>query len=160
MTDRNGEASIVLYPGDYSIDVEKSLFMNIEDRLFQVLEDDEETQVEYIQMQGDVYERKVTFVVRDENERPIQNALVTFNGEFKYTDSSGNAIFMAFPGLYPYTVSKTDYYTINKNINVQDDQSEPVTLILIPRYTITFTVTNSSTGAVEGANVTLTAKID
>lgn len=158
VTDRNGEASIVLYPGDYSIDVEKSLFMNIEDRLFQVLEDDEETQVEYIQIQGDVYERKVTFVVRDENERPIQNALVTFNGEFKYTDSSGNAIFMAFPGLYPYTVSKTNYYTISKNINVQDDQSEPVTLILIPRYTITFTVTNSSTGAVEGANVTLTAK--
>lgn len=158
VTDRNGEASIVLYPGDYSIDVEKSLFMNIEDRLFQVLEDDEETQVEYIQMQGDVYERKVTFIVRGENERPIQNALVTFNGEFKYTDSSGNAIFMTFPGLYPYTVSKTDYYTINKNINVQDDQSEPVTLILIPRYTVTFTVTNSSTGAVEGANVTLTAK--
>lgn len=158
VTDRNGEASIVLYPGDYSIDVEKSLFMNIEDRLFQVLEDDEETQVEYIQMQGDVYERKVTFIVRGENERPIQNALVTFNGEFKYTDSSGNAIFMAFPGLYPYTVSKTDYYTISKNINVQDDQSEPVTLILIPRYTVTFTVTNSSTGAVEGANVTLTAK--
>lgn len=158
VTDRNGEASIVLYPGDYSIDVEKSLFMNIEDRLFQVLEDDEETQVEYIQMQGDVYERKVTFVVRDEGERPIQNALVTFNGEFKYTDSSGNAIFMAFPGLYPYTVSKTGYYTISKNINVQDDQSEPVTLILIPRYTVTFTVTNSSTGAVEGANVTLTAK--
>ena len=157
VTDRNGEASIVLYPGDYSIDVEKSLFMNIEDRLFQVLEDDEETQVEYIQMQGDVYERKVTFVVRDENERPIKNALVAFNGEFKYTDSSGNAIFMAFPGLYPYTVSKTDYYTISKNINVQDDQSEPVTLILIPRYTVTFTVTNSSTGAVEGANVTLTA---
>nr|DAM01230.1 MAG TPA: hypothetical protein [Bacteriophage sp.] len=158
VTDRNGEASIVLYPGDYSIDVEKSLFMNIEDRLFQVLEDDEETQVEYIQMQGDVYERKVTFVVRDENERPIKNALVVFNGKFKYTDSSGNAIFMAFPGLYPYTVSKTDYYTISKNINVQDDQSEPVTLILIPRYTVTFTVTNSSTGAVEGANVTLTAK--
>ena len=158
VTDRNGEASIVLYPGDYSIDVEKSLFMNIEDRLFQVLEDDEETQVEYIQMQGDVFERKVTFVVRDENERPIQNALVTFNGEFKYTDSSGNAIFMAFPDLYPYTVSKTDYYTISKNINVQDDQSEPVTLILIPRYTVTFTVTNSSTGAVEGANVTLIAK--
>lgn len=155
VTDRNGEASIVLYPGDYSIDVEKSLFMNIEDRLFQVLEDDEETQVEYIQMQGDVYERKVTFVVRDENERPIQNALVTFNGEFKYTDSSGNAIFMAFPGLYPYTVSKTDYYTISKNINVQDDQSEPVTLILIPRYTVTFTVTNSSTGTVEGANISI-----
>lgn len=158
VTDRNGEVSIVLYPGDYSIDVEASLFIEINDRLFQVLEDDEETQVEYIQMQGDVYERKVTFVVRDESERPIQNALVTFNGEFKYTDSSGNAIFMAFPGLYPYTVSKTDYYTISKNINVQDDQSEPVTLILIPRYTVTFTVTNSSTGAVEGANVTLTAK--
>lgn len=157
-TNKNGEVSISLYPGEYSIDVEKNLYIPIEDRLFQVLEDDEGTQVEYILMQGDIYERKITFVVRDEEGRPMQGALVNFNGEFKYTDNSGNAIFQAFPGLYPYTVSKDDYYTVSKNINVQDDQSEPVTMILIPRYTVTFTVTNSSTGAVEGANVTLTAK--
>lgn len=157
-TDINGEASISLYPGDYSIDVRKNLFTDIEDRLFQVLEDGEETQVEYILMQGEVYERKVTFIVRDEQSRPISGAQVVFNGEFKYTDSSGNAIFNAFPGLYPYTVSKEDYYTVSKNINVQDDQSEPVELVLIPLYNLTFNVTNSSTGAVEGANVTLVAK--
>ena len=157
-TDINGEASISLYPGDYSIDVRKNLFTDIEDRLFQVLEDGEETQVEYILMQGEVYERKVTFIVRDEQSRPISGAQVVFNGEFKYTDSSGNAIFNAFPGLYPYTVSKEDYYTVSKNINVQDDQSEPVELVLISLYNLTFNVTNSSTGAVEGANVTLVAK--
>lgn len=157
-TDINGEASVSLYPGDYSIDVRKNLFTDIEDRLFQVLEDGEETQVEYILMQGEVYERKVTFIVRDEQGRPISGAQVIFNGEFKYTDSSGNAIFNAFPGLYPYTVSKEDYYTVSKNINVQDDQSEPVELVLIPLYNLTFNVTNSSTGAVEGANVTLVAK--
>ena len=157
-TDINGEASISLYPGDYSIDVRKNLFTDIEDRLFQVLEDGEETQVEYILMQGEVYERKVTFIVRDEQSRPISGAQVVFNGEFKYTDSSGNAIFNAFPGLYPYTVSKEDYYTVSKNINVQDDQSEPVELVLIPLYNLTFNVTNSSTGAVEGANVTLVVK--
>lgn len=157
-TDINGEASVSLYPGDYSIDVRKNLFTDIEDRLFQVLEDGEETQVEYILMQGEVYERKVTFIVRDEQGRPISGAQVIFNGEFKYTDSSGNAIFNAFPGLYPYTVSKEDYYTVSKNINVQDDQSEPVELVLISLYNLTFNVTNSSTGAVEGANVTLVAK--
>lgn len=157
-TDINGEASVTLYPGDYSIDVRKNLFTDIEDRLFQVLEDGEETQVEYILMQGEVYERKVTFIVRDEQGRPISGAQVVFNGEFKYTDSSGNAIFNAFPGLYPYTVSKEDYYTVSKNINVQDDQSEPVELVLIPLYNLTFNVTNSSIGAVEGANVTLVAK--
>lgn len=157
-TDINGEASVSLYPGDYSIDVRKNLFTDIEDRLFQVLEDGEETQVEYILMQGEVYERKVTFIVRDEQGRPISGAQVVFNGEFKYTDSSGNAIFNAFPGLYPYTVSKEDYYTVSKNINVQDDQSEPVELVLIPLYNLTFNVTNSSIGAVEGANVTLVAK--
>lgn len=157
-TDINGEASISLYPGDYSIDVRKNLFTDIEDKLFQVLEDGEEIQVEYILMQGEVYERKVTFIVRDEQSRPISGAQVVFNGEFKYTDSSGNAIFNAFPGLYPYTVSKEDYYTVSKNINVQDDQSEPVELVLIPLYNLTFNVTNSSTGAVEGANVTLVAK--
>lgn len=157
-TDINGEASVSLYPGDYSIDVRKNLFTDIEDRLFQVLEDGEETQVEYILMQGEVYERKVTFIVRDEQGRPISGAQVVFNGEFKYTDSSGNVIFNAFPGLYPYTVSKEDYYTVSKNINVQDDQSEPVELVLIPLYNLTFNVTNSSIGAVEGANVTLVAK--
>lgn len=157
-TDINGEASVSLYPGDYSIDVRKNSFTDIEDRLFQVLEDGEETQVEYILMQGEVYERKVTFIVRDEQGRPISGAQVVFNGEFKYTDSSGNVIFNAFPGLYPYTVSKEDYYTVSKNINVQDDQSEPVELVLIPLYNLTFNVTNSSIGAVEGANVTLVAK--
>lgn len=157
-TDINGEASVSLYPGDYSIDVRKNLFTDIEDRLFQVLEDGEETQVEYILIQSEVYERKVTFIVRDEQGRPISGAQVVFNGEFKYTDSSGNAIFNAFPGLYPYTVSKEDYYTVSKNINVQDDQSEPVELVLIPLYNLTFNVTNSSIGAVEGANVTLVAK--
>lgn len=157
-TDINGEASVTLYPGDYSIDVRKNLFTDIEDRLFQVLEDGEETQVEYILMQGEVYERKVTFIVRDEQGRSISGAQVVFNGEFKYTDSSGNAIFNAFPDLYPYTVSKEGYYTVNKNINVQDDQSEPVELVLIPLYNLTFNVTNSSIGAVEGANVTLVAK--
>ena len=157
-TDINGEASVSLYPGDYFIDVRKNLFTDIEDRLLQVLEDGEETQVEYILMQGEVYERKVTFIVRDEQGRTISGAQVIFNGEFKYTNSSGNAIFNAFPGLYPYTVSKEDYYTVNKNINVQDDQSEPVELVLIPLYNLTFNVTNSSTGAVEGANVTLVAK--
>lgn len=154
-TDRNGEADIVLYPGDYSVDVEKNLFLPIKDYLLSVLEDEEDTQIEYILLQGDIYERKITFIVRNEQGLPISGAQIVFNGEFKNTDSYGNAVFYAFPGLYPYTVTKDGYYTINKNINVQDDQSEPVEMILIPLYDLTFTVTNASTGAVEGANITL-----
>lgn len=154
-TNRNGEADIVLFPGDYSVDVEKNLFLPIKDNLLSVLEDEEDTQIEYILMQGDIYERKITFIVRNEQGLPISGAQIVFNGEFKNTDSYGNAVFYAFPGLYPYTVTKDGYYTINKNINVQDDQSEPVEMILIPLYDLTFTVTNASTGAVEGANVTL-----
>lgn len=154
-TNRNGEADIVLFPGDYSVDVEKNLFLPIKDYLLSVLEDEEDTQIEYILMQGDIYERKITFIVRNEQGLPISGAQIVFNGEFKNTDSYGNAVFYAFPGLYPYTVTKDGYYTINKNINVQDDQSEPVEMILIPLYDLTFTVTNASTGAVEGANVTL-----
>ena len=154
-TNRNGEADIVLFPGDYSVDVEKNLFLPIKDYLLSVLEDEEDTQIEYILMQGDIYERKITFIVRNEQGLPISGAQIVFNGEFKNTDSYGNAVFYAFPGLYLYTVTKDGYYTINKNINVQDDQSEPVEMILIPLYDLTFTVTNASTGAVEGANVTL-----
>lgn len=154
-TNRNGEADIVLFPGDYSVDVEKNLFLPIKDYLLSVLEDEEDIQIEYILLQGDIYERKITFIVRNEQGLPISGAQIVFNGEFKNTDSYGNAVFYAFPGLYPYTVTKDGYYTINKNINVQDDQSEPVEMILIPLYDLTFTVTNASTGAVEGANVTL-----
>lgn len=154
-TNRNGEADIVLFPGDYSVDVEKNLFLPIKDYLLSVLEDEEDTQIEYILLQGDIYERKITFIVRNKQGLPISGAQIVFNGEFKNTDSYGNAVFYAFPGLYPYTVTKDGYYTINKNINVQDDQSEPVEMILIPLYDLTFTVTNASTGAVEGANVTL-----
>lgn len=154
-TNRNGEADIVLFPGDYFVDVEKNLFLPIKDNLLSVLEDEEDTQIEYILLQGDIYERKITFIVRNEQGLPISGAQIVFNGEFKNTDSYGNAVFYAFPGLYPYTVTKDGYYTINKNINVQDDQSEPVEMILIPLYDLTFTVTNASTGAVEGANVTL-----
>lgn len=154
-TNRNGEADIVLFPGDYSVDVEKNLFLPIKDNLLSVLEDEEDTQIEYILMQGGIYERKITFIVRNEQGLPISGAQIVFNVEFKNTDSYGNAVFYAFPGLYPYTVTKDGYYTINKNINVQDDQSEPVEMILIPLYDLTFTVTNASTGAVEGANVTL-----
>lgn len=154
-TNRNGEADIVLFPGDYSVDVEKNLFLPIKDYLLSVLEDEEDTQIEYILLQGDGYERKITFIVRNKQGLPISGAQIVFNGEFKNTDSYGNAVFYAFPGLYPYTVTKDGYYTINKNINVQDDQSEPVEMILIPLYDLTFTVTNASTGAVEGANVTL-----
>lgn len=155
ITNRNGEADIVLFPGDYSVDVEKNLFLPIKDNLLSVLEDEDDTQIEYILLQGDIYERKITFIVRNEQGLPISGAQIVFNGEFKNTDSYGNAVFYAFPGLYPYTLTKDGYYTINKNINVQDDQSEPVEMILIPLYDLTFTVTNASTGAVEGANVTL-----
>ena len=154
-TNRNGEADIVLFPGDYSVDVEKNLFLPIKDNLLSVLEDEEDTQIEYILLQGDIYERKITFIVRNEQGLPISGAQIVFNGEFKNTDSYGNAVFYVFPGLYPYTVTKDGYYTINKNINVQDDQSEPVEMILIPLYDLTFVVTNASTGAIEGANVTL-----
>lgn len=154
-TNRNGEADIVLFPGDYSVDVEKDLSLPIKDYLLSVLEDEEDTQIEYILLQGDVYTRKITFIVRNERGLPISGAQIVFNGEFKNTDSYGNAVFYAFPGLYPYTVTKDGYYAINKNINVQDDQSEPVEMILIPFYDLTFVVTNASTGAVEGANVTL-----
>lgn len=160
VTNTNGEAYITLYPGDYSIDVSKSLFMDIEDMLFSVTEDEEDVQIEYIQMQGDIYERKITFLVVDVQGRPLLGAEVGFNGEFKYTDISGNAIFYAFPSetTYPYTVTKDEYYKVEKNILVDDDKIERVEMILIPRYNLTFNVTNATTGVVAGVTITLTSR--
>lgn len=137
-TDINGEASMQLYPGDYLMSVDKDKFIPIVDQLQSVFEQEE--QIIYIPLQGELYERKITFAVRDENNLPVAGANITFNGKFATTGSDGTAVFYAYPDLYPYTVEKDKYYKVEKSILVQDDMIEEVTLQLIPIYTLTFIV--------------------
>lgn len=154
-TNSNGEVSIVLYPGDYLYTVSKDKFIPIENEVLSVIEEDE--QVVYVSLRGDLYERRVIFSVRDENNIAISGATVTFNGKFQNTGPDGTTVFMAYPDLYPYTVVKDKYYVVNKSVLVLDDMVENVTLELIPVSDITFIVKHG-TEPVPGVQITLSSQ--
>lgn len=154
-TDINGEATLQLYPGDYLMSVEKDKFLPIINQTLSIYEQKE--QIVYIPLAGELYERKITFAVRDANNLPVAGATILFNEKFATTGSDGTAVFYAFPGLYAYTVEKDRYYKVEKSVLVQDDMIEEVTLLVIPLYTLTFIVKNGETPVPE-AIVTIGGK--
>lgn len=151
-TNANGEATIELYSGDYLYSVSKEKFIPVENEVVTIGE--EEVQIVYVSLKGDLYERRVIFSVRDENNTPISGATVTFNGKFQNTGPDGTTIFMAYPDLYSYTVTKDKYQVVNKSVLVQDDMVENVILELIPISTLTFVVKNGNL-PVSGVQITL-----
>lgn len=153
-TDINGEVTLDLYPGDYLYSVEKDLFISIVNNVLYVEEEIEgDEQICYIQMQGELYKRKVTFVVKNEQAKAISGAIVKFNNEVKSTGQDGSTFFMAYPDLYLYTVEKEKYYPIDKSVLVRDDMIENVTMQLIPIFDVTFIVKDSSSNPIQGARI-------
>lgn len=155
ITNSNGEAFTTLYPGDYLYTVSKEKFISVENEVLSVL--DEEEQIVYVSLAGDLYERKIIFSVRDENNVAITGATVTFNGKFQNTGPDGTTIFMAYPDLYSYTVVKDKYHVVNKSVLVQDDMVENVVLELIPVSDLTFIVKHGSE-PVSGVQITLSSQ--
>lgn len=158
ITNINGEITIQLYPGDYLLNAEKERFEDVQNQLVTITEEGDESQLVYITMAGEVYQRQVTFRVIDENNRAVQGATVTFNGQFQTTGTDGTTSFMVYPGLYNYTVTKDTYYSINRSILVSDDMLEIVTLSVIPTYAVTFVVKNSEGQIVTDAVVSIGGK--
>lgn len=153
-TDINGEVTLDLYPGDYLYSVEKDLFISIVNNVLYVEEEIEgDEQICYIQMQGELYKRKVTFVVKNEQAKAISGAVVKFNNEVKSTGQDGSIFFMAYPDLYLYTVEKEKYYPVDKSVLVRDDMIENVTMQLIPIFDVTFIVKDSSSNPIQGARI-------
>ena len=102
----------------------------------------------------------VTFHVTDGTNN-IQDATVTFNSQNKNTDANGETVFTEVdPGNnLPWTVSKSGYYTENGTLNIIDsDINKEVILSEIVTYTVTFSVTDASSAAIEGANITFNSQ--
>jgi SPP1 family predicted phage head-tail adaptor len=72
----------------------------------------------------------VTFTVL-EGAAPVENATITFNGESKSTDSSGEAVFrgISIATSQAYTVTKTGYTTVSDTVDVAEDTAESVALV-------------------------------
>ena len=92
----------------------------------------------------------ISFVVTGEDgTTPIENASVDLDGEIKYTNANGAAIYYFYdPGTYNYTISKAGYFDETGTVEVVDQNvTVNVNLILTGiEYDITFVVTDDLTG--------------
>ncbi|MGC9321378.1 MAG: InlB B-repeat-containing protein, partial [Kosmotogaceae bacterium] len=94
----------------------------------------------------------VTFNVSD-NQGSVQSASVTFNGETKNTNASGQAVFTNVQsGTRSYTISKTGYNNATGNVNVDGDKTVNVTLTK-KTYTIAVSANPAAGGTASGGGV-------
>ncbi len=94
----------------------------------------------------------VTFNVSD-NQGSVQGASVTFNGETKNTNASGQAVFTNVQsGTRSYTISKTGYNNATGNVNVDGDKTVNVTLTK-KTYTIAVSANPAAGGTAAGGGV-------
>ncbi|HCX98856.1 MAG TPA: hypothetical protein DG754_01840 [Bacteroidales bacterium] len=148
-TDAEGHTYSKLEPGVYNYSVSKHNYEPFE-ASFTVV--DTGLDLYSVITRGATY--SVTFEITDENELPLEDALVTFNNADYVTGVNGIVeIEDLDPWGYKYTVVKEAYIQENGVVEVVDeDVVKSISLSLIPTYTVTFTVT-SSQGNVEGANI-------
>lgn len=72
----------------------------------------------------------VTFTVTDDGSTGyIQGAKVTFAGQVKKTNATGQAVFKAQNGDYNYSISASGYQTAHGSVTVDGAETEAVTLI-------------------------------
>ena len=100
-------------------------------------------------------EYETVFVVVDADESPISGATVSINEETLTTDSEGKATISLEDGEYPYTVSKTNYNTVEDTVTVVDEAQTVNVTLELTTYSVTFNVQNSSEEPLEGATVTI-----
>ncbi|OFX88084.1 MAG: hypothetical protein A2W99_10955 [Bacteroidetes bacterium GWF2_33_16] len=86
---------------------------------------------------------------------PVENALVKFNSQEKYTNAIGEVIFDEVNGgsQLPYEIRKTGYNNVFGNIDVTSNITKEISLVEgVVYYTIDFTVTNG-TNPISGATI-------
>lgn len=106
-----------------------------------------------------IYSYDVTFTVTD-GVSPLEGADVTFNGITTATLADGTALFedVRVANDLPYSVNLVDYIEATGTVNVIDTAvNEDVVLTLIPKYNVTFNVTDG-TDPLEGATVTFSGQ--
>ncbi|TRX59130.1 T9SS type A sorting domain-containing protein [Fulvivirga sp. M361] len=151
VTNSNGEATIngVISNG-YRYTVTAPGFQQA-DRTMVVEDGDVIENIRLLKTDGPKYE--LTLRVTNGN-RPISNAVITFEGVEYATDNRGRVVIPNLPGgTYNYTVSKTGFGTAGGMIEITNgDVTETITLGP-PTYDLTFVVTDG-TDRTPGAIVT------
>jgi uncharacterized membrane protein len=96
-----------------------------------------------------------TFVVKDQNNQPIQGAVVTVTGfPPQTTPANGTVIFNLPNGTYPWTATKAGYTSANGNV-VVNGAAQTVNVTLQTTYATTFVVKDQGNLPLAGAVVTV-----
>ena len=99
----------------------------------------------------------VTFnVTSNFNEEPIEDALITINGEELTTNELGEAYMLLANGSYSYEIIKDDFVTLQGDFDVADENIS-LNLALDPiEYTVSFTIIDELTELpIEGATISI-----
>ncbi|MCF8226893.1 MAG: T9SS type A sorting domain-containing protein [Bacteroidales bacterium] len=149
----NGNTSVVLLDGEYTYDVTREGYVNVPETPFTVSGSDlpiavAMTRVTYT----------VTFTVLDTvTEDPLEGAEITVDGQvLPLTNTAGITSIKLPDGSYTYSVNMEGYYGLSSVVLTVDGADVSVTVRLQeipPTYTVTFTVTDTSSAAIEGAIV-------
>jgi hypothetical protein len=104
----------------------------------------------------------VTFIVKDQDENPVSNVEIgIYDGEsyqWQYTNQLGITIFNPDPATYDYFVYTYDggyeeHPGGNFTVTYDDVIEIPITLIALPKYTVTFNVVNEAMEPSVGATI-------
>ncbi len=117
-------------PGFYNYYVEKLGFYNVQG---QAMVNDNIT----IDIEMEVERFTVTFNVIDESSNPIDEAIVTLDGN---TNPPGDYVFEDIDvDTYDFTVEKQHFITVDDQITVEGDKTKDVILV-VRTYTVTFDI--------------------
>ncbi|WP_211530392.1 choice-of-anchor L domain-containing protein [Methanocalculus chunghsingensis] len=100
----------------------------------------------------------VTFIVTDEDEAPLQGAVVTIGDEEKTTGPAGTAVFTVTNGWHDYIVTKEGYGPDQYGTVTVVDENVEVPVMLMTFYQVTFIVTNEEHEPLEGAGAVLSSE--
>ncbi len=93
----------------------------------------------------------VTFEVKDEEEEPITDAVITFDN---VTNEPGDYVFEDIPeGTYDYKVEKEGYLTVEDQVAVEEDLTVDVILIQ-ETFTVSFNVADEDNNDITDAVIT------
>ncbi|MFC2151435.1 C25 family cysteine peptidase [Bacteroidota bacterium] len=146
-TDTNGECTFNV---TYSLNKDYSVTKAGYDDLCGKINVDEDKTVE-LSMSLITYH--VTFAVEDEASVAMENVLVEFNSESKYTNASGECVFdlnMVFGE--DYVITMDGYDDVNGTMDVYEDTTINITLDLTT-FSVTFVVVDPNSQAISSVKV-------
>ncbi len=150
-TGAGGTASVELEDGSYVYSVTADGYVPLSDQSFTVDGEDKQIDITITEL-----EYSVTFMVKDEEDNSIDNAVIKLND---ITNDPGFYTFAELtPGNYGYTITAEGYFDATGSVSVIDDDVSISVTMITEAYTVTFYVSDIDGNTIDDAVVELNDK--